>query len=347
MPFKDENEPMFTDSEPLRSEPQGFTPDQMVRCEACLRANPPTRTSCLYCAAQLPVTEQSAALQQPTLRRLEKWEQGFNVVLVPGRAASLTAELLPQVAQLLRLSVEELGRIIESREPLPIARATTPDEAALIERRLDEMGAKVLVVADRDLEQEETATKRLRALELTEEALVLYSAGGPESWRIPWTEIPLLIVGRIFVREIEVQERRNRRAEKVLVDAREMSSDESVLDIYAAQSTLVWRINAGSFDFSCLGAQKQWVAAQNFSTLIELLRVRAKEALYDDSYNRVRSALTIVWPLEQETEARGWRRAGMGRVSTEAVTKSDNEIQFTRYSRLRHHLHLHQSELNG
>lgn len=347
MSFKDEDVPLFDVSEPLRSEPQGFALDQMVRCEACLRANPPTRTSCLYCGAQLPANEESAALQKPTLRRLEKWEQGFNVILVPGSVAHLTAERLPEIAELLRLNVEDLRRIIETREPLPIARATTPDEAALIERRLGEMNLKVLVIADVDLEQEESATKRVRALDLTEDALVLYSAGGPESWRVPWNELLLLIVGRIFVREIEVQERRNRRAENLLVDAREMSTDESVLDIYAAQGNKAWRITASNFDFSCLGAQKQWVAAQNFSTLIGTLRAKATEAIYDDSYNRMRFALNLVWPLEQETESRGWRRAGMGRVSTEAVTKSDNEIQFTRYSRLRHYLHQHQAELNA
>lgn len=346
MSFKDEDDPLLTDSEPLRSEPQGFAPDQMVRCEVCLRANPPTRTSCLYCAAQLPANETNAALQKPTLRRLEKWEQGFNVILVPGSAARLTGEILPQMAELLRLNVADLGRIIETREPLPIARATTPDEASLIERRLDEMGAKVMVVADSDLEQEESVTKRVRALELTENALVLYSAGGPESWHVPWKEILLLAVGRLLVREIEVEERKGLKPEKILVDTREINTDDSVLDIYAAQGKTVWRITAGNFDFSCLGSQKKWVAAQNFSTLIEILRERATEAFYDASYNRVRLALNIVWPLEQETESRGWRRTGAGRVSTEAVTKSDNEIQFTRYSRLRHYLQLHQSELN-
>jgi hypothetical protein len=314
----------------------------MVGCDVCLRANPPTRTSCLYCAAQLPTTETNADLQKPTLRRLEKWEQGFNVILVPESAARLSVEQLPQIAELLRLNVEDLRRIIVTREPLPVARATTPDEASLIERKLDEMGLKVHVVAEH--EQEEAVTKRVRALELTESTLVLYSAGGPESWRIPWAEILLLSVGRIVVREIEVEERKGRKAENVLVDAREISTDESVLDIYAAQGKTSWRITAGNFDFSCLGAQKKWVAAQNFSTLIEMLRARATEAFYDDSYNRVRHALGIVWPLEQETESRGWRRKGTGRVNTEAVTRSDNEIQFTRYSRLRHYLRRHQSE---
>jgi hypothetical protein len=181
---------------------------------------------------------------------------------------------------------------------------------------------------------------------LTEGALVISPAGGGEAARIPWSEIVLLVTGRLFMREIEVEERKGRRAEQEIVDAREMSADEAVLDIYTAQGNVAWRIRAGGFDFSCLGSQKKFVAAQNFSTLIEILRARATEALYDDSYNRVRHALAAAWPLEQQTEARGWNRKRPGLVSTESVTKSDNELQFTRYSRLRRYLQQHHSELN-
>ena len=347
MPFNEEDVPLQFDSEPLRSEQQSFAPDQMVRCEACLRANPPTRTSCLYCAAQLPLTEANAALQKPTLRRLEKWEQGFNVILAPESAAHPAVESLQAMAQLLRLRAEDLTRIIEAREPLPVARATTPNEAALIERKLGEMNLKVLVIADNDLSLEESALKRARTLELTESALALYPAGGGEARSILWSEIVLLVAGRLCVREIEVEERKGRRVENELVDARETSADETVLDIYTAQRNTCWRIAAGNFDFSCLGAQKKLLAAQNFSTLAEILRSRAPEAFYNDSYNRVRHALGAAWPLEQRTESRGWRRKRPGQVSTEAVTRSDYELQFTRYSRLRHYLQLHHSELNA
>jgi hypothetical protein len=339
LPFNEEDLPLQFDSEPLRSEPQGFAPEQMVRCEACLRANPPTRTSCLYCAAQLPLTEANAALQKPTLRRLEKWEQGFNVILVPENATLPATEALQAMSQLLHLRVEDLKRIIEAQEPLPVARATTSNEAALIERKLGEMNLKVLVIADKDLSLEDSALKRARTLELKESALVFYPAGGGEARSIGWSEIVLLVAGRLFVREIEVEERKGRRAENELVDARETSSDETVLDIYTAQSNDCWRIAAGNFDFSCLGAQ-------NLSTLAEILRSRAQQALYDNSYNRVRHALAAAWPLEQQTESRGWRRNRPGQVSTEAVTRSDNELQFTRYSRLRRYLQLHHSELN-
>ena len=347
MPFDDEDAPLLIDAEPLRSEPRGFAPDQMVRCEACLRANPPTRTSCFYCAAQLPATATNAALQTPTLRRLEKWEQGINVILVPGNAMRLSAQVLPEMAQLLHLKVEDLSRIIEAREPLPVARATTPDEAALIERKLGEMGVKVLLIADGDLESEESTPKRARALELTESALVVRPAGGGEVWSGAWDEISLLVAGRLFVRQIEIEERKGRKAESEIVDARETNMDEAVLDIYTTQGKTVWRITAGNFDFSCLGPQKELVAAQNFSTLVRLLNERATKASYDDSYNRVRLMLAAAWPLEQETESRGWRRRRPGRVSTEAVTRSDNELQFTRYSHLRHYLQQHQAEWNA
>ena len=346
MLFNDEDVPLFIDPEPLRSEPQGFAPEQMVRCDNCLRANPPTRTSCLYCAAPLPATEANAALQKPTLRKLEKWEQGFNVILVPGNAQDRTVETLQGMAQLLRLSVEDVKRLVEAGQPLPVARASTLDEARLIERKLDEMSVRAFAVADLDLGLEESATKRARALELTEDALIISPAGGGDASRVSWNEIVLLVAGRFFMREIEVEERRGRKAEQEIVDARELSADEAVLDIYTAQGNDAWRIRACNFDFSCLGSRKNLVAAQNFSTLIELLRGRATEALYDDSYNRARHALAAAWPLEQQTESRGWNRKRPGQVSTESVTKSDNELQFTRYSRLRRFLLLHPLDLN-
>jgi hypothetical protein len=347
LPFDEKELPLMDDAEPLRSEPRGFTPEQMVRCEACLRANPPTRTSCLYCAAQLRATEASAALQRPTLRKLERWEQGFNTIFLPDRAAQLTEESLAAMAELLRLKQEDLKRIIETGKPLPLARAATRDEASLIESKLAEMGVGVVVVSDSDLIIDDSIQKRARAFELTESALVARpAAGSGEAWSVAWAEIALLVAGRLFVRQLEVEERKGRRAETEIVDAREMSADEAVLDIYTSRPDGGWRISAGNFDFSCLGARKGLVTAQNFSTLVTVLRERASQSFYDDSYHSVRHALGVVWPPEQQTEARGWRRERPGRVNTEAVTRSDNEMQFTRYSRLRHYLSLHHPELN-
>src|SRR2546423_15624083 len=87
---------------------RGFEPEQMVTCEECLRANPPTRTTCLYCSAALPETEASAELRRPTLRRLEKWERGFNVVLLPCEAGDSLETAWTEISGLLRLQEEEL-----------------------------------------------------------------------------------------------------------------------------------------------------------------------------------------------------------------------------------------------
>jgi hypothetical protein len=344
VPSDNDELPFLSNQALVSSEPQGFAPEQMVRCDACLRANPPTRVSCLYCGAPLPVTQVSAALQKPTLRRLEKWELGYNVILMPAPLPDLTDEDLQAMAQLLRLNDEETKRIIEAREPLPVARAAGQDEARLIESKLNELNLKTLVVADDELGLAESTIKRARALELTESALVIYPAGGGDAASLSWGEILLLVAGRLLIREIQVEERKGRKAENLIVDAREMSADEASLDIYSAKGNGGWRIKSGGFDFSCLGARKCLLAAQNFSTLIETLRERAPNSQFDDSYNRVRHALTSAWPLEQQTEARGWHRKLPGQVSTESVTRTDNEMQLTRYSRLRRYLQQHSSE---
>jgi hypothetical protein len=329
------------------TEPRGFAPGQMVRCEECLRANPPVRTNCLYCAAALPMTEQSAALLKPTLRPLEKWERGFNSIFIPGRVENLNADNLEAVASLLRMTNEEARRIAEAKEPLPIARVATEAEAVLIERRLEELGLRVLTIADEVLALESSPPRRIRSLELTDDALVACPPGSSERLLASWDNITLLVKGRVVVRQVEVEERRGRREENEIVETRELSADDALLDIYASTQNGNWRIVAGNFDFSCLGEKKSLVSAQNFAVLLAQLRARANHAEYDESYARVRHALNTIWPLEQQTESRGWRRGGPGRYSTEMVTTSDNERQFTRYSRLRYYLRTQRTDADS
>ncbi|MGH9874950.1 MAG: hypothetical protein ACRD9S_21045, partial [Pyrinomonadaceae bacterium] len=101
--------PAWTIVEPEDPAPAPFAPDQMVRCDECLRSNPPTRVNCLYCAAVLPRDETTATLQRPALRPLEKWEQGYNNILLPP-VANQTAAGLAEAADLLRLPPEDLSR---------------------------------------------------------------------------------------------------------------------------------------------------------------------------------------------------------------------------------------------
>ncbi|MEJ7618820.1 MAG: hypothetical protein WKF30_18020, partial [Pyrinomonadaceae bacterium] len=79
------------------------------------------------------------------------------------------------------------------------------------------------------------------------------------------------------------------------------------------------------------------IAAENINKLIGVVRERAARAAFDDGYYRLRATLEPVWPPEQRTESRGWRRARGGGFNSEAATISTNLNQFTFYSRLRHH----------
>lgn len=339
LPF-DENElALFGDAEPLRSEPQGFAIEQMVTCDACLRANPPTRTNCLYCAQLLPATELNPALLKPTLRKLEEWERGFNVIYLPETTSKLSDAALTSVAELLKLELEDLKLIVQSGRPMPLARTANQEDAALIKARLADISVSVCCIADAELVEDSLLPRRVRAFDLTvDEFAAPPSAASVEVVRVAWSDITLIVLGRLFTRQLEVEERKRRKAEGEIVEARELSSDELMLDVYFDKHERAIRISAGNFDFSCLGTRKGLVAGQNFATLVSILRERASDALFDESYTRLRQALTPVWPVEEHTEGRGWRRKGPGRVNTEAVTTSSNDLQFTRYSRLLNHL---------
>lgn len=322
---------------------RAFAPGEMVACEACLRANPPTRMNCLYCGAVLPVGDEGHDLRRPTLRDLETWEQGFNVVLVPqGAAGQLSVDNLSEAAALLRLETGQLREMREAGAHLPLARAATRDEASLVEKRLGALGCQVEIVADEELGVETQPPKRIRRLEIGAEALTGWPSAETDAERVEWTEIVLLVAGRIARKRIEVEERRGggRRAEGEVVEMREFQTDESVLDLYFAETHVNWRIMSENFDYSCLGAEKGLLVAENFKRLVETIKERAPVVVYDDSYRSVRSFLKFAWPLAEQTETGGLKRVRPGRYNAEAVTSVTNETQFTRYGRLLHYFRL-------
>jgi len=316
--------------------PRGFAPEQLVACERCSRTNAPTRMNCLYCGATMPRTEEGAALLRPTLRKLEEWEQGFNVVLLPRGAQGIAAEWLAEAASLLKLEVKHLKECFASRRALPVARTASAEEAGLILKRLGALGLPAEVFDDGALGFE-VPQRRVRALEFEPDALVLWASREEAPGRVPWPRVALLARGRVTRRRLEVEERQGgfrRRGE--IVDSRELSTDEAALDLYAFEDGdgAGWRLWADRLDYSCLGARKSLTAGENFKTLTEVLRARAEGAAFDDEYVRLRPLLAPVWPPAEQNESQGVRRESVGRYNREAVTVISNEAQFTRYTRL-------------
>lgn len=337
--------PIITNDGPVEPAAEPFAPDQMVRCDECLRANPPTRVNCLYCAAVLALSETTVDLQKPTLRPLEKWELGYNNILLPRPANDFgdPGETdLREAIDLLRLRAEDLALIMSSRIPLPLARAATIDEALLVQRRLSGLGINTRIVPDTEPGTAAPEAIKVRAFEIDDTGIYAFQSPEALAIRVSWADFILLVVGRLTVKRVELKEQKGARAENRILDASEFMTDERVVDFYTNRETVPYRIKANSFDFSVLGEKKGLVASENISTLLELIRHHAPQVEYDDSYNSVRKSLDAVWPPEQQNESSGWRRERPGKYSIGSATQVSNEAQFLRYSRLRYHFKVEQ-----
>jgi len=264
-------------------------------------------------------------------------DEGYYLVPARSPIGDLAEASLAETAALLGLKVPDLNRILGAGQPVPLSRLATPEEAALIGEGLLHSGIETVTIAHIDLHLE-VAAKKIRALELSDDSLTAIPANGSGKVTAPWDEVALVVAGRLHLNRQETTERK-RRGRKQTVDSRQLSSDESVLDLYVKSDEGGWRISSNNFDFSCLGSAKSFTTFENFAALIRLLRERTK-AQFDDSYTKARPALATVWPVEQQTRKGEWRRSGAGKFDVATVTTTDNEAQFTRYSRLRYCLRL-------
>ena len=335
MPKDNENIPFLGPIEP--SEPQGFSAEQMVRCEECLRANPPTRVSCLYCVAPLPVTEAAAKLRKPVLRQPEKHQLGYNNILLPlDQVAS--EETLVEAATLLKLSIENFQGVVGQNLPLPVARTNSREEAELVNVRLRDLGLNCLTLSDEELGLtfNGNTVKRVRSMSFDDTYVTIYQVAA-EEMVVSWTDLILIMSARIFETKLEIKERKTGKSEDEILDTSEFFKDEVVIDFYTANHSSTWRISAGGFDFSCLGREKALVANDNILKLQRLLTGKAVNAQFDDSYAQVRNSLELAWTTQAETQSSGWRRERPGMLSIGVATTKSNETQFTRYSRLRYY----------
>jgi hypothetical protein len=320
-----------------------FRSEEMTTCESCGRLSPPTRMTCLYCGASLPAPRAGEDLRRPALKPLEEGERGFNVVLVPreaeeetrdGRDSNPRSEAMAEAASLLRIKPEQLGEMLASSLPLPLARTGERAEVALLERRLSGLGLRVEIVTDDDLAVETDPPRRVRRMKFGADEIEGSAGASFESWREEWGHLSVIVTGRVYRKVIEIDERVKRGAAGEVVDTRELTQDEARLDLYFAGERAGWRIMSAGFDYSCLGAHKSLLAAENFAQLVETLRGRAVRAAFDDSYKRVRHLLQFAWSPTEHTESSGLRHTAPGKFLSGAVTSISNEAQFTRYSRL-------------
>jgi len=329
--------------------PHSFAPAEMITCDACLRANPPTRSKCLYCGADLPLTgnDREGQSSREALNPIGQIDQPASVsdahyVVLSPNQNNVVAELsLGAIASLLHLRTTEVEIALGSGCAVPLARSASSEQAAMLADKLRALGIGADTLRE-DTLRLDLAGRKIRALEISDDGLAAMPMNGGSAGA-RWDDLILIVNGRLLVNRVEVEERQRRGRPKPL-DTRELFSDEPVVDLYMRSDELGWRISSSSFDFSCLGTEKAMTAFENFTTLINLLRLRAPKIGVDDSYRSLRALLRNVWPLEPQTRKGEWRRRGAGKVDVSTVTTIDNEIQFNSYSRLRQRLKLRELE---
>src|SRR5688572_20341837 len=111
---KNPNSEDFLKDLPVQAEEIGFKPDEMLACGQCSRTNPPNRLKCLYCGAELEITDEVAASLKPNLRKLENWENGFNLIYTP-KDEDVSAETIAQIAKITGPEKEILQKIFDAR----------------------------------------------------------------------------------------------------------------------------------------------------------------------------------------------------------------------------------------
>ncbi len=327
------NEPIQPDQwlKDLPNEPaiEGFKPEEMLLCEKCQRKSPPTRLKCFYCGAELKVSAEQSQYLKPSLRKLEAWEKGFNLIYL-SKDESVD---LAQVAKLLNFERDEMQSFFAANKPLPLARLESQTEAEVLAKHLLEIGLKSKIVSDMEL-LTENFPRRLRGIDFFENKAILILFNADEIAEIPLEEIGLIVVGAFFERKIEATESLKKKDERKILDSSEISTDEMLIDIYSRQDSSGYRIESKGFDFSCLGAEKGLLAKDNMKILSEKLRKLAPKAKFDHDYLRIRAELGKIWEVSQRNDSGGIQRKGFGKFRRTNITIINNLTQFTRYSRL-------------
>jgi hypothetical protein len=305
----------------VRSERIEFDQSELVTCERCGRANAPNRAECMYCGAVLAIAVASAELK---LRDVEPWEKAFNVVLLGGQLHEGSSGRLP-------IDTELLSRATALGPPFPVARIAGSDAAAVIQTTLKELGIDAIIVSDEELHAERVPI-RLRSIDIEVGRLRLTSFNTHQRMEFAAEALDLIVIGRLFEERAEQTLKKKRKVVKEL-DARSVSRDAGVIDLYFSGDPNSFRVMESGFDFGCLGERKGILASENLRTLVDILKAIAPSTAVSSDYVAKRGLLEEIWPSEVRNDSKGIQRARFG-ISVSKAEVTSNAEQFTKYSRL-------------
>lgn len=302
-----------------------YSPDAMIACPGCVRLNPPNRLSCIYCGKDLELDEQQKKAVDPVIRPAEPWEDALNLILMGGDLGSWNAS--SRIFGIEKKTIE----VYSGASPVPIARTISRSSADLAVERAAGEGIDLLIAADGQMDVKSPPC-RVRSLKF----LVDGMQAEPFNDRV---ELPksfepsLIVVGVLTRKDLASTEKRGRSGDAVL-DAAETGADEPVIDIYADGIAGGLRVRQDGFDFSCLGREKAFTAAENMRLLTPRIRTAFPGVRLDERYRRLRGLISLVWPPTETASAEGVERKSFGGYALKRVVSTDNMEQFTKYSRM-------------
>lgn len=317
---------------PLRSESEGYKPEEMIACKKCQRANPPTRLDCMYCGDELEFDENQSQTIKPVLKKAEAHQNGYNLIYL-ANLKTWDETQLSEVAKMTRLSKNNLQNLVQSQKTLPIARSETEKDTQIVLQRLKELGIETFILKDEKFELDKIS-KRLRKIEFDGDKIILTLFNNNENIEMNLEDLTLIVVGAVFERKLETTEKHKKKGDNKVLETTEISSDEVLIDIYSNEDLINYRISPKGFDFSGLGDEKEVLATQNVKILIEKLKDFAGSEKFDEDYLKVRDSLTQIWETEESMNLKGMKRKSIGNYNKETVITMSNLLQFTKYSRL-------------
>src|SRR5260370_36455967 len=95
-----------------KPERRAFAEAEMITCDECLRANPPTRAACMYCSAELRPSMNEEPAQSTPSSAASRTDDGYYLVLAPTSLSAFPQSTLSEAASLLGLNVPELKNAI-------------------------------------------------------------------------------------------------------------------------------------------------------------------------------------------------------------------------------------------
>ena len=195
-----ETSPTFDPS--MQTENIAFDPKELIACTGCGRMNPPNRLNCIYCAKGIEIKIENASSIKPTLRKLELWERGFNIIV---REKANETDIV-KLAQFLSMELNDLRAILDTNTPLPLARVKGEKEAAIIQTHAERCGIKCTIISDADLAVEKLPV-RLSTIHFRDERLGLKDFNTGEIIEIAAADLALIVPGMISASRVDSLEK--------------------------------------------------------------------------------------------------------------------------------------------